>query len=107
MKTITTTELRNKFGDEIEHLTDEMLSKIIDFIWLDKTLYTDEDLLDFILAWGLFENFADAAEHYDIELTEEDFCDRDDEAREKLNKAYVFTTLDDEDYRVMVLDYNH
>lgn len=104
MNTLTATDLRNKFGNEIAHFTDEMLNEMTRFIWLDKTLYTDADLLGYILSWGLFENFVDAAEHYDIELTEWDACDREEEARKKLNERYIFTTLEDENYRVMLLD---
>lgn len=102
MKTLTATNLRNKFGNEIEHFTDEMLTEMIRLLWLDKTIYTDTDLLGYILSWGLFENFVDAAEHYEITLDEWDACDREEEARRKLNERFVFVTLDNEDYRVML-----
>lgn len=107
MNTLTAADLRNKFGIEIEHFTDEMLEVMIHHIWLDKTLYTDVDLLGYILSWGLFEDYIDAAEHYDIELTQWDACDREEEARQKLNELFIVATTEDEVYRVMVLDPEH
>lgn len=100
---MNTETLRKRLPESCEHLTDEMLNKII-FLTNWNIIWCDDDLDGYLRSWGVYESFTDFVEdEVGNKFFEQDSADQEEEARQMIiDKGLIYFTTSD--HEVVILD---
>lgn len=103
MNTVTANVLRAVYGDDIEHLSDEILEKIL-FLTHNSMIRLDDSFLEYLRCWTVCESFVDAVDELELGDVNEDMDSAEQEADAKqrvINAGYEYFTTSD--HEVVVL----
>ena len=96
--------LRNTFGSDIEHLSDEALNSII-FLTHPSMHRLDDSFLEYLRCWIVAGSYIDAVDELELEFNAsqyDDLVDAEEAARDMIvNGGYEYFTT--EDHEVIVL----
>ena len=101
------TTLRNTFGPDIEHLSDEVIDSIL-FLTHPAMRRPDDSFLEYLRCWIVAESFIDAAEELELDFDSsryDDLADAEEAARDKIiDGGFEYFTTEDHEVVVLALD---